>query len=469
MSTAVVSPSGDGATSKFAAWQAWIVVFSASLFFLFEFMQVNMFNAIAPGIIRSFHIDAVQLGNLSTAYFYANVLFLFPAGMLLDRFSPRKVILVAMAACVTCTFLLSMSQTLFQAELCRMVTGIGGAFCLLGCVRIASRWFPPRRMALIVGLIVTMAMIGAMLAQTPFTIAVDAIGWRRTIAVDSSVGALMLIILWMFIKDYPPGTEGFFADEHNHLAEAGFFHSLSQTVRNPQNWFCGIYASMINLPLMILGATWGSMYLVQIHHFDRDNASLITSMIFFGMILGSPAMGWVSDRIRRRKLPMIIGAVFSIVTILAIMYLPNLSFVDLMVLFFALGFIVASQVLAYPLVAESNPAMLTGASEGVASTLIMSGGFTTVLFPVLLDVHWKHIISHQIPIYSARDYHYALAIIPVAFVIALLASFLLKETHCLSYEERHDLPTEPIIFDENDAVNTLVEPGLATNTMETTS
>src|SRR3990167_8664147 len=112
--------------------QPWLVVFAASLFFFFEFMQVNMFNALDPSLYRAFHLtDTTLLGQLSASYMYATVLFLFPAGMILDRFSARKLIVAAMAACVTCTLLFSFTNELWQAMLCRLVTGFGGAFCLL--------------------------------------------------------------------------------------------------------------------------------------------------------------------------------------------------------------------------------------------------------------------------------------------------------------------------------------------------
>ena len=131
--------------------QPWIVCFSAALFFFFEFMQVNMFNALDPALIKTFHMSAIQLGHLSANYFYANVIFLFPAGMILDRISTRKAIVAAMLASVLCTFGFALSHAVWQAEICRFMTGIGGSFCLLSSVRLASRWFDSKQLALVIG------------------------------------------------------------------------------------------------------------------------------------------------------------------------------------------------------------------------------------------------------------------------------------------------------------------------------
>jgi MFS family permease len=420
----------------FQKLQPWLVVFSASLFFFFEFMQVNMFNAIDASLFKAFHLtDATELGQLSACYMYANVLFLFPAGMVLDRVSTRKVILLSMLVCIICAFAFSFTHQLWQAEICRLVTGIGGAFCLLSCVRFASRWFPAKHMALVVGLIVTFAMLGAMLAQTPFTKMTEAFGWRMTLRLDAISGVVMWFVIAIFAHDYPKGTKAFFEAQQSALHKIGFWHALRQVVSNSQNWLGGAYVSLVNLPVFLLGSTWGGWYLVQTHHMTADSASVITSVLFVGMIIGSPVVGWISDALGKRKMPMIVGSVVSLVVILAIMYMRHLSFYDLMGLFFALGFVISFQILGYPLIAESNTALLTGAAEGLASMIIMSGGFMIPIFPMLLNMEWSHRMAQGIPLYSVTDYHIAFLIMPVAFLLSLLAAMLVRETHCVAFED----------------------------------
>ena len=73
-------------------WRSWIVCFSAALFFFYEFIQMHMFSAISPELMRDFSLNASQLGLLSTTYLIANTLFLLPAGLLLDRYSTRPTV-----------------------------------------------------------------------------------------------------------------------------------------------------------------------------------------------------------------------------------------------------------------------------------------------------------------------------------------------------------------------------------------
>ena len=89
----------------------WIVCFSATMFFFYEFIQGNMFASIAANIMQDFHIQADKMAYLSSIYYLSNVIFLFVAGMVLDRFSIKNTILVAMLFCVLSTFVLAYSHS----------------------------------------------------------------------------------------------------------------------------------------------------------------------------------------------------------------------------------------------------------------------------------------------------------------------------------------------------------------------
>ena len=79
---------------------AWVVCFSAGLFFFYEFFQLNVFDVINQPLRDDFHIDAQQLSGMSSMFLWGNILFLLPAGVILDRFSVRWVILSAMLVCL---------------------------------------------------------------------------------------------------------------------------------------------------------------------------------------------------------------------------------------------------------------------------------------------------------------------------------------------------------------------------------
>jgi len=414
---------------------AWLATLTAALFFFYEFIQLNLFNAIDVQLMQDFQINAPELGQLASMYFYANALFLFPAGMLLDRYSTKKLLLFAICLCTLGTFLFGLSHEYFIAAAARFLVGWGASFCFLSCIRIASRWFPPSRMALVTGIIVTMAMVGGMVAQTPMALLSHMIGWRQAVLFDACLGIFIALATILFVQDRPPNSHEAAKADKDKLKSLGIWRCFYYAVTNPQNWLGGIYTSLLNLPVFLLGALWGIHYLTEVHHLTTVQASYATTLFFVGVILGSPIYGWFSDYIGLRKLPMILGAIFSLVVIFILMYVPSLSLTSLIILFFLIGLSTSSQVLSYPTIAELNPISLTSTSVSIASITIMCSGFVfQPLFGWMMQLEWNHQVVNGVPVYSAHDFNNAMVIIPVAFVIGLIISFFIKETYCRSQE-----------------------------------
>lgn len=405
------------------SWYPWFICFVASLFFFYEFIQGNMFASIADDIMRDFNIKADKMTYMSSIYYCSNVIFLFCAGIILDRFSAKKTIVIAMLLCVISTFVLAHSNSFSVALICRFVTGIGSAFCFLGPIRITSRWFPPKKMALVTGIIVTIAMSGGMLAQYPLTKLVIYIGWRNALIAIGWLGIVFLFIMYNILQEAPQSTK---INQNKY----GILETIKTVYTNPQTIRAALYASLMNMGIAVFGAVMGCLYLTQRLGIDKEQASIINSMLFLGTIIGGPFMGWLSDRIGLRLAPMKFGVITTFVTIILILYI-NVPVSMMMVLFFCLGFFSSSQVISYALVAEISPAVITASAVSIVSILTQSGYIIFQnLFSALLIHHGEMQIINNIPTYSSADFQFAASILPTGLVIAALALFGIKETYC---------------------------------------
>ncbi len=425
---------------NFSKIQPWLVCLSAALFFFYEFIQMGMFNSISQELMHDFSINAGQLGFLSATYFYADVIFLLFAGILVDRFSIRTIIISAMVMVVLSTILFAFSQSFKIAAFSHFITGIGNAFCFLSCIKLATRWFPSQRLALVIGIIITIAMAGGIVAQAPFALVVHALGWRNAVLINAGLGIFITLLVYFFVYDYPKYQLSQKMAENIAVKPISVMKSISLSLQNKQNILAGIYTCLLNLPIILLGALWGTLYLTQVHHLEKTQASLVATMIFLGTILGSPLVGWFSDLIGRRRLLMIIGAMLSLLVLLAIMFIPIWHFYSLLILFLLLGFFTSTQIISYPLIAESNPRHLTGTSTSLASILIMGGGAVfQPLFGWLIDLHWDQTFSQGIPHYSPSNFLYGMFIMPIAFIVSLISAFCLCETYCQPFIRENNL------------------------------
>lgn len=404
----------------------WVVCLSAGLFFFYDFVQLNVMSSIGSYLIAEYQLSATQLGNLAAMYLYAQLTCLFLSGYLLDRISTRKIILTGMVICVLSTFWFSWAKDLWMLHVARAMCGATAAFCFLSCIMLATRWFPPHKMATITGVIVTMAMWGGAMAQRPMDMMVLQHGWRQAVHINAVIGVFLFVWMFYFVQDGPPSKR---VKQRDTLP-------LSQTLRivlsSSQNWCAAWYTALMNSVVFVLGAVWGSQYLMKVHQCTQQDATAITMMIFFGTMIGSPFVGWLSDKIGLRRLPMIVGAVLSFIVMMTLMCVSQWSHLSLYIIFFLLGLLTSTQIITYPVIFESNDRRIIGMCESFAAVIILGvGALLLPLFGVIMDI----LNPHANLVYTAFDYQVALFIFPLCFFISIYLSWSLTETHCKRQED----------------------------------
>lgn len=401
-----------------------LVCFAASLFFFYEFIQGNMFSSIADNLMQDFNIGADKMTYLSSIYYLSNVIFLFIAGYMLDHYSPKKTLLWAMLSCILSTFLFAHTSSFSVALVCRFIAGIGSAFCFLGPIRVASYWFPVNRMAMITGMIVTFAMTGGILSQYPLTKLVQMMGWRLAVDMVGWFGLFLFFCMLFGIRETKESPKVQHAPVNIAILET--FKSIYLNLNIMKS---AMYTSLMNMAVAVFGAMMGTLYLMQRLDISKSSASLINSMLFFGAIIGGPLVGWISDHLQKRIMPMKWAAAITLWLILMVMYLP-LSPVAMGLLFFMLGLVTAAQVISYAFVAETHPPAITAMAVSAISVLTQ-GGYVVYqnLFSYLLTHVGVVSVEQGVPVYSLQSYQTAALILPLGVAIAYFLSSRLHETH----------------------------------------
>lgn len=438
MATFIVNdPTAQGTTSpEKATLQSWFVVLIASFFFFYEFIQMNVFNSISVSLMHAFNVDAGKLGLMSSFYFIANVVFLFVAGMLLDRCATRRVILTALAICIAGTALLSFATSFAWACFFRFLTGIGSAFCFLSVIRLATRWFPAKRMALVTGLIVTMAMLGGWVSQTPMTLLAQAFHWRTALQIDAVAGVFFFILIALVVKNYPADQAEAHVNEQKLIQEMGYLKSMRMAFLRFENWLGGIYVCLMNLPVGLLGGLWGTLYLTRTQGLSELQASEVASMLFIGTLIGGPIVGFISDKMQRRRPPMFFGALISLGLICIVIFDHSLTFHQSFALFLLIGMFTSTQIIGYPMVAENSKRVITAMSVSVVNISVQGGSaIFQPFFGYLLDRHMFMRVQHISANFATSDFVWAMWIFPIGFVLAMLVVFGLRETRCQQLEK----------------------------------
>lgn len=405
-------------------WKAWLVCLSANLFCFYQVMQSNMLNSLNAPLLKTFSISATTMGYLSASYFYASVLFIFIAGFLIDKISRRVILISTCFINVLSISFFAIAQAPWQIFICHFVTGFAEAFSLTATIRLATQWFSRQHLTGIIGLMGGIASLGGIIAQAPFVISIAHFGWRKTLLFDAILGAIILITIIAFVQDKPKLSK----DDSKivGLKSNNFQKSFKECAKNIQNWLTGIYAGLMTLPLFLLGALWGNLYLVQAHHFTPQQAALSISMMFVGAVIGAPILGGVSDYFSTRKIPMQISALIGFGLSLLLLSNTFSSPILFYIFFFLLGSVTGAQSVAYAFVPENNRKEIISSAQGFVATLMMMSGFLQNLFSSLIEWKWNHQYTGDMPLYAISDYHRAMIILPITFTIAFLLARKLK-------------------------------------------
>ena len=404
----------------------WIVWGTAATFFAYGFVQRIAPAVMFDHLMRDFALGGAAFGGLAVSYFYTYAAMQVPVGLLVDRFGPRVLLSIAALVCAAGSLLFGLAEGLAQAYAGRLLLGAGTGVAFVSTLMLANRWLPPERFALVSGLTMTVGMLGAVTGQAPLGLLVEAIGWRNVLYVGSAGGVAFAALIWLVTR--VPGGSGAEAAPVPHRAPP-FMTALAILAKQRQVWLAALFCTTLSAPMLSFAALWGVPYLVQAHDFSRATAGLATSMMPFGLGLGAPFFGWLSDRVGARRPFVIVTPALLLGLWLAVLYLP-LPTEAYYGVFLAIGLVSGVLTLPYAIGVEVTRPEMRGAVTGFINLTPMLGAI--VLQPaigLLLDWQWAGVIEHSVRIYSAEAYANALLVYPVMMAITVAAMLYLEETY----------------------------------------
>jgi len=417
---------GDGgsesrATSRAALNLALLGWATGAFFFFYAWILRVAPSVIIDELMRDFAFGAAAVGNLSAFYFYGYAGMQIPVGLLMDRFGPRRLMALAGVGCAVGCVLFALAPTLWALSLGRFLVGATSAFGLIGAMTVAGQWFPPSRFALLSGLAMMLGMAGGMFGQAPLRLLVERLDWRPASLALAGGGVVLALAAVATVRDKPRATSG--------LRQV--MTGLAQVGRNRQTWLIAIAGLGATGPLLGFASLWGVPYLVLTQGVDRPAAAALTSTVFIGWGVGAPVIGLVSDRIRRRRLPFVLGLALTAIAMAGLAWAPGLPLWAVTVLCFLCGFGGSSQIAGFAAVRELNPPAAAGAAIGIVNGAVTGGGaLYQPLLGWLLDAAWTGEMAGGARVYTQAAYSTAFTVLVAGALVGIACTLLMRETRC---------------------------------------
>jgi MFS family permease len=417
----------DIRTTRFSRILPWLVWGMSSLFVTYQMLLQTAPSVMITDFEQAFSINAFGVSLLASSFYYTYVLFQIPSGMLIDRVQPRYCLTACLILISIVTAVLASAHTLNMARTARILQGAFSSPSVIPAMYLAAIWFPARRFALLAGLTEMIGMSGSAIGQIMLAPACGYFGWRAALVGCAMAGLILAGLTWFIIRNKP-------ADENCTLNsvpataphKTHIFRNLMIVISYPQAWINGLFAGLLFSVSGAFGAFWCIPYLIQTYSVSLNVAAAASSMTLFGTALGAPAIGWLSDRLGVRRLPMIMSTVVVLVLMLVLLYVPINNLPAMFFLLFFLGFFSSAYVLPYAVVRDFVPAHVRGTAMGYTNMMCILIG-APILQPLIgwiLDNDMKHAVS------SSLAYQHALLVLPISLGLGLLLAFFVRETYC---------------------------------------
>ena len=392
---------------------AWLV---AATFYFYQYVLRSAPAVMMPELSAAFSLGATGVASVVGIFYYGYSFFSPVAGAAMDRLGPRP-LLPAAAVVFSCGALLFATGSPEAAGVGRFLQGVGGAFAAVGALYIAANYFSPSKSATLIGATQMFGMAGGSAGQFAVgPMIAGGLAWN-SFWMGAGLFALLIgvFLLLLLPKEEKTGQTG------NWMKGAA--RAFKVVLRNPQSILCGLIAGLLFIPTTIFDMIWGVRFLQEGHGIDYGSAVMRSATVPFGWIIGCPLLGFISDRLGRRK-PVIVGGALVLLACLGwILYGPA-GVLPPYVLGLVAGIASGAAMLPYTVIKEANPPQYGGTATGVINFLNFT--FSALLGPVF---GWA-LQSVSGGAEQLELGHYRTAFQPLLYGVAAatLLALLLKET-----------------------------------------
>ena len=329
-------------------------------------------------LMRDLHIGPEALGALTGAFFFGFSAMQIPCGFFFDRYGPRRTVsgMLLLAVVGAALFTLAPNWELLLAG--RALMGAGFGVMLIGTMVVISRWFPPDRFSTLASLVLSIGLLGNLLATTPLAWGTEQIGWRGVFGMVVVFSAIAALAVWLIVRDAPPGHP-FLARKPESAGE--MMRGLGEVLRNPALPFILTLNFCNYACTFTVQGLWGGPFLREVHGLSRIESGnvLLVAVIAYqvGMLVFGPL-----DRVLDTRKWIAIAGTSTIAAILGTLALWGQA-----PLWLAIGAIVGIGFLS----ASSTMAMTHG--RGIFPDRLIGRGMATMNTSVMLGVACMQTLS----------------------------------------------------------------------------
>ena len=259
-----------------------LILFTGISFYCYEFFLRILTGAYQEQIVSYFNLQShISFSFLVSSYNITYLLMQIPAGILLDRYGSKKVLIVATLICGIGNIIF-IAGSFELAIIGRLLVGIGSSFAFIGVLKLALENFSRKKFALVTSIVISLGTLAAAFSQNiSVVISSYDISWI-SIFVYSGLFAIPLAVLFqLFLPKQISSVQL--------MPCFSEIYTISRNLlKNSRLWKNAIWAGLIYVPTVVLTSQYGILYFKDTYGFDTIYSATMITILFMGWVVFSP-------------------------------------------------------------------------------------------------------------------------------------------------------------------------------------
>ncbi|MEQ9116187.1 MAG: MFS transporter [Rickettsiales bacterium] len=389
--------------SRKTAYTIWIL---ASIFYAYQYILRVMPSVMIDEIMEKFHFDASSYGQFSGLYYIGYSAAHLPLGIMLDRIGPKKVMPICLLLTVLGQLPIVFSDYWAMPIAGRVLTGIGSSAAILGTFKIIRLAFDEKIFTRMLGWSVTIGLLGAIYGGGPVTFMTEEFGYQSVINIFAVLGLVLAAATYFIVPEIKAKRDTRVIDDIKSVLMNGRVIAI-----------CMLGGLMVG-PLEGFADVWGAIYLRNVYDMGETISASLPSLIFIGMSIGAPMIGYIADKTGKY-----IGTTIAAGVIMALGYIlflsSKLNVQAISVTFVTIGICCAYQIIVIYKASTYVKEHVVSLTNAAANMIIMSFGYL---------VHT--VIGVVIDYFGGREnvsaLNYGVSSIPVMMTMAIIGLSVLS-------------------------------------------
>lgn len=263
-----------------------------------------------------------QIGLLNGIYSFPNIIMVLIGGIMIDRIGTRKSVFIFTVLIMLGALVTAVHGSIYTMAAGRLIFGLGAESMIVAITTIIARWFKGKQLSFAFGINLTLARLGSFMALNAPTWGKSLYNFWQTplwVTVAAGVFAVVCILVYYFLdvvadrKFDMPKEGGQEKIELKQLFSFGvsFWYVTALCVT--------FYSAMFPFQ------TFAIKFFQEAHGTTREVGGNLSSMLTLAAMVFTPLFGLLADRIGKRSLLMMFGALLIIPVYLIMAYKVDLA------------------------------------------------------------------------------------------------------------------------------------------------